>query len=55
MTDVPKHHNHNIWIASVQVVYVGVAQASPNKLEQIESKSYLSCWSLFGVLVKSNT
>ena len=35
VTDVPykKHNNNNnnIWIASVQLVYVGLAQARPNK------------------------
>ena len=32
MTDVPykKHNNNNIWIASVQLVSVGLAQARPN-------------------------
>ena len=33
VTDVynNKHNNNNIWIASVCTVYVGLAQARPNK------------------------
>ena len=26
------HNNNNIWIVNVQLVYVGLAQARPNKL-----------------------
>ena len=31
MTDVPYKKHNNIWIASVLVDYVGLAQARPNK------------------------
>ena len=30
VTDVPYIYNNNIWIANVQLVYVGLAQARPN-------------------------
>ena len=30
VTDVPYEKHNNIWIANVQLVYVGLAQARPN-------------------------
>ena len=32
VTDVPYIYNNNIWIANVQLVYVGLAQARPNNI-----------------------
>ena len=42
VTDVPyiyynKHKHNNIWIASVCLVYVGLAQARPNKDQGMRS------------------
>ena len=39
VTDVPYIYNHNIWIASVCLVYVGLAQARPNHKDSITSES----------------